>query len=229
MIKWILHEAWEKINLAHAYRQLKELGKKHGRRFFWVALGWEIVEDVVLPFISWKMGAPGLIPVFLILHFEPIVYPIFFWGFKMWDRAHGREPWDPDRPVHSAYWRSVIKVAVFQVAVLGWVSHFINWKPLIAYGVLTSLFGFVHERIWHDTNYGILDTDQVQYRRGFAKTGTYLLMTAFTLFPLMSATGTSPIVWPMVAAMLITGVMYSTLETVWAKSKWGVQVTLGEK
>lgn len=75
MISWLLKEAWEKINIVATWRTIKALGKKYGKRFFWAALIWEIIEDVVFPFISWKMGVPELIPVFLILHFEPIVYP----------------------------------------------------------------------------------------------------------------------------------------------------------
>jgi len=225
MIKWLLAQAWEKINLAHAYRELKELGRKHGRRFFWAALIWEGIEDIVFPYLSWKMGVPGLIPVFLVLHFEPIVYPAFFWGFRMWDRSQGKEPWDPNRPAHSAYWRSILKGMVFNLTALGWLSHIVPWKALLPYAILTAAFGFVHERIWHDTNYGILATDSVQYRRPFAKTGTYLLMSAFILYPVLRATLTTSILKPFILAQVINGVLFLILETVWAKSMWGITHT----
>src|SRR5271154_5174390 len=97
MLRWILKEVWEKINFPKVYRGIKELGKKHGRRFFWAAIIWEMIEDIVFPFIAWLCGVPELIPVFLVLHFEPIVYPVFFWAFRTWDRLHGREPWEPAR------------------------------------------------------------------------------------------------------------------------------------
>ena len=221
MLRWILKEIWEKINLPQVYRGLKALGKKHGRRFFWAALIWEIIEDVVFPFISWLCGVPELIPVFLILHFEPIVYPIFFWGFKMWDRAHGRDV-GPDRPVQSAYWRSIVKGLTFQLAIMGWLSHFVPWKSLIVFAILMSLFGFVHERIWHDVNYGIQSDDNVRIKRPAAKTVTYLLVSTITLYPLLRVAGASPIWRLLLIAQSITGFLYLVLETVWAKSRWGV-------
>ncbi len=223
IIRWILKEVWEKINFPKVWRELKELGRKHGKRFFWAALIWEIIEDGVFPFISWKLGVPELIPVFLVLHFEPIVYPAFFWGFRMWDRFHGREPWEPDRANGSAYWRSILKGLTFQLAITGWLSNIIAWKPLVIYTILQSLFGFIHERIWHDTNYGIRGDDDVQRRRSFAKTGTYLIVSSFTLFPLLRVTA-SPSIWKqLLLAQLVTGSLYLVLEMVWAKSKWGVR------
>ena len=223
ILEWILGELWEKINFPKVWRELKELGRKHGKRFFWAALIWEIIEDVVFPFISWKMGVPELIPVFLVLHFEPIVYPAFFWGFRMWDRFQGKEPWEPARERSSSYWRSILKGLTFQLSITGWLSNVISWKPLVIYTILQSLFGFVHERIWHDTNYGILATDTVQARRSFAKTGTYLLVSSFTLFPLLRVSGSDSILRQMVLAQLVTGVLYAVLEMVWMKSQWGVR------
>lgn len=139
MIKWIINVIWDKVNFPKVYREIKALGKKHGKRFFWAALIWEFIEDVVFPFIAWKAGVPALIPIFLVLHFEPIVYPAFFWGFRMWDRAHGKEPWEPDRSAQSAYWRSVTKVAIFQFAVSGWLLHVLEWKTLAIYSVLIAI------------------------------------------------------------------------------------------
>lgn len=223
MIKWMLKELWEKINIVSTWRNIKTLGKKYGKRFFWAALIWEVIEDVVFPFFCWLLKVPELIPVFLILHFEPIVYPAFFWGFKMWDRLQGREPWNPDRPAHSHHWRSILKGLTVQLSITGWLAHFIPWKALLIFTVLISLFGFVHERIWHDSNYGITDTDQVRYKRSLAKTATYLIISSFVLFPLLRVAGVKPI-WPtFLIAQGITGFLYLILEIVWAKSMWGIK------
>lgn len=225
MIRWLLKEAWEKINLVATYREIKRLGKKYGKRFFWAAILWEIVEDVVFPYVSWRMGVPELIPVFLVLHFEPIVYPAFFWGFRVWDRVHGREPWEPDRSAASSHWRSVLKVLTFQLAVTGWLSHVIAWKPLVVFTILTSFFGFIHERIWHDSNYGIEPNDDVHPKRTVGKLLTYLLLTTFTLFPLLRVSGSTSILKSLLAAQGITGFLYLVLERVWSRSMWGVRST----
>jgi hypothetical protein len=223
MIRWLLKEAWEKINIVATWRTIKALGKKYGKRFFWAALIWEIIEDVVFPFIAWKMGVPELIPVFLVLHFEPIVYPAFFWGFKTWDRIQGKEPWEPDREAHSSHWRSVLKGLTLHMSVTGWLSQAIPWKPLVILTVLMSFFGFIHERIWHDTNYGIAGCDQVEFKRVLAKTGTYILISTMTLYPLLKVTGSHTIWQSLLMAQGITGTLYLILESVWAKSKWGVR------
>jgi len=88
--------------------------------------------------------------------------------------------------------------------------------------VLMSIFGFIHERIWHDTNYGIIGCDQVQYRRVLAKAGTYLLISTMSLYPLLKVTGAAHIWQSLLLAQGITGFLYLLLESVWAKSKWGV-------
>lgn len=222
MIRWLLAKLWEKVNLPAVYREIKALGKKHGRRFFWAALIWEAIEDIVLPFIAWLCGVPELIPVFIILHFEPIVYPVFFWGFKTWDRMHGKEPWEPDRTAYSSHWSSILKGLTFQLSITGWLTLVLSWKTLVVYTVLMSLFGFVHERIWHDTNYGILLDDVVQNRRALAKAGTYLLISTMTLYPLLKVSGVHPIWGPLLMAQGITGALFLLLEAVWAKSRWGV-------
>ena len=225
MVRWLLKVVWEKVNLPAVYREIKALGKKHGKRFFWAAIIWEVIEDVVFPFIAWLCGVPALIPVFLVLHFEPIVYPVFFWGFKTYDRIQGKEPWDPDREAHSSHWRSILKGLTLHLAVTGWLSQVVGWKPLAILTVLMSLFGFVHERIWHDTNYGIVGCDMVEYKRVFAKTGTYLLISTITLYSLLKVTGSATIWQSLLLAQGITGALYFVLEGVWAKSKWGVAPT----
>jgi hypothetical protein len=225
MLRWILHEAWEKINIVNTWHEIKALGKKYGKRFFWAALIWECIEDIVFPFISWKMGVPELIPVFLVLHFEPIVYPAFFWGFRTWDRVQGKEPWNPDRAAYSHHWRSVVKVFTFQLTISGWLLQVISWKPLLVFVILTSFFSFIHERIWHDSNWGILSDDSVQLKRTASKVWTYLLLTTFTLFPVLRVTGSLHLLHTLLIAQGITGMLYLILERVWAKSVWGITHT----
>lgn len=227
IVRWVLNEAWEKINLPAVWRELRALGKKHGRRFFVAALLWEIVEDVVFPFLSWLFGVPELIPLFLILHFEPIVYPAFFWGFRMYDRAKGRVPWEPDRGAQSSYWRSAGKVLVYKIAATGWfvailMGFGLRPSALIAYVGLMAAFGFVHERIWHDSNYGIQPDDSVEGRRVFAKAATYRIVSVMILYPIFRVSfGSVP--WAAVAACQGAGLLlYLALEAVWARSDWGV-------
>jgi hypothetical protein len=229
-LRWIVGEVWEKINLPAVYRELKRLGKKHGRRFFWAAIIWEIIEDVFFPFLSWWFGVPELIPLFLIFHFEPIAYPAIFWGFRMYDRFRGREPWEPDRSAHSSYWRSVGKVAVYKIAITGWfVAILLGFgiSPLIlgVYVGLMGFFGFIYERIWNDSNYGILPDDTVQFRRVAVKTLAYRLVSTMTMYPLLKATlGTVP--WVAILSCQCVGlILYIALETIWAKSGWGVITT----
>lgn len=230
ILRWIAGEVWEKINLPGAYRELKKLGKKHGKRFFWAALGWELIEDVVFPLISWAMGVPELIPLFLVLHFEPIVYPVFFWGFRMYDRAKGREPWEPDRSAQSSYWRSAGKVVVYKLAIVGWfLSIFLRlglstWA-LVAYVGLMAAFGFVHERIWHDSNYGIRLDDTVNAKRVVAKALTYRLVSTMILCPLLRASFSSVPWRALLACQWVGLVLYLVLEAVWSRSGWGIAPT----
>ena len=234
-IHWVLTEAWEKINIPGAYRGLRELGAKHGKRFFWAAVIWELIEDVVFPFIAWKCGMPELIPLFLVLHFEPIVYPAFFWGFRMYDRMNGREPWEPDRANQSSYWRSAAKVLVYKLAIGGWFVAILLRLGLSpwaigAYVGLMSAFGFVHERIWHDSNYGIRSEDDgVELKRIVAKAVTYRLISTMVLYPLLRAFfGAVP--WLALLACQGTGfVLYVVLEAVWARSGWGVAPVVVER
>jgi hypothetical protein len=222
MLTWLLKEAWEKINILNTWRDIQSLGKKYGKRFFWAAIIWEAIEDIVFPYLSWRLGVPELIPVFLILHFEPIVYPVFFWAFRTWDRLQGKELWDPDRSAHSHHWRSAVKVLVYQLAVNGWLAQFIGWKALAIFAGLSSLFGFVHERIWNDANWGINQDDSVLFRRIVVKTGTHLLMTTFVLFPILRVSKAHPLGGTLLLAQLITGIMFLVLESVWSKSLLGI-------
>ena len=228
VIRWILGELWEKVNFPATYKQIKALGKKHGKRFFWAALTWELIEDGLFPLLSWWAGVPELIPLFLILHFEPISYPAIFWGFRMWDRFRGREPWNPPRGAHSAYWRSVVKVVIYKVAISGWfvsilLSLHISLHVILFYILLMSAFGFVHERVWHDSNYGIREDDSVMMRRNVAKTVTYRIVSTMIMYPLLRAV-TGSVQWQALALCQALGFgMYFGFELVWAKSEWGVE------
>jgi hypothetical protein len=231
--RWALGEIWEKINLPAVYKELKKLGKKYGARFFWAALIWELIEDVLFPYLSWRFGVPELIPLFLIFHFEPIAYPVIFWGFKTYDRMRGREPRDPARPVSSTNWRSVAKVAMYKVAmykvaITGWFVAILlglGLSPLVLsiYICLMGLFGYVHERIWNDTNYGIRDDDTVMFKRTWAKATTYRIVSTMTMYPLLKAVlGHMP--WLALIGCQVAGyVLYLTLEALWSQSNWGVQ------
>lgn len=228
ILRWVLGEIWEKINIPATFREIKALGKKHGARFFWMALIWELIEDGLFPLLSWKFGVPELIPLFLIFHFEPVVYPIFFWCFRMWDRFRGREPWNPPRSAYSNYWRSVVKVVVYKVAIAGWfaaimVSLHVSPFVILFYVALTSAFGFVHERIWHDSNYGIREDDTVMMRRNLAKATTYRVVSVMIMYPLFRATmGDVP--WKALLMCQALGlVIYFGFEIMWAHSAWGVK------
>ncbi len=233
--RWLLGEAWEKINVVGTAKELWALGKKHGMRFFIVAVLWELIEDVLFPILAIKAGMPALVPFFLVMHFEPLVYPAFFWAFRMWDRSQGREPWDPDRPAHSSYWRSAGKISVYMVAASGWYMSILTSlghspKIVFIFIALMGAFGFIHERIWHDSNYGIGDNgqgdpDHVFFRRVFAKTATYTVISTTILGSLLKVfAGSVP--WGVLASCQLMGLgLYLVFEAVWARSKWGVATT----
>lgn len=227
-LRWLAGEAWEKINIVATWRELKELGRKHGKRFFIAAVAWEIIEDVVFPILSWRAGVPELIPVFLVLHFEPITYPIFFWCFKMWDRFQGREPWDPNRSAASTYTRTTAKAFSYRALSLGLfflilAQGNIGLGILAAYTVLMSCFAFVHDRIWHDSNYGIDENDQVHAKRVVAKVASYRMVSTLVMAGLFYGLHLD-----MGLVALYQGIMLAVHllhEGVWAKVAWGIRPT----
>jgi len=226
-LKWVLNEVWEKINLPAVYRELVKLGKKHGRRFFWAALIWELIEDGVFPLLSWWFGVPELIPLFLVLHFEPIAYPAIFWGFRMYDRFRGVEPWEPERGISSANWRSAAKVLVYKIAICGWFAAIllrldVTLSVLALYVAIMAAFGFIHERIWNDFGYGIQENDKVKLKRVAAKTVTYRVVSAMTMYPLLKAClGEVP--WLALFGCQAVGcVLYFALEGLWSQTVWGL-------
>ena len=227
-LAWMLEEAREKVDLKAKWTEIKETGQEWGPRFIVVGVIWEIIEDGVFPLLAWWFGFAWLIPVFLIWHFEPVVYPIFFWLFRTYDRLTGKTKWEADRPAYSSHLRTVIKVAVYRVATIGGLIAFqlyleINPWLLMAYVVVMTGFNFAHERIWHDTNFGIIpETDEVLARRVVAKALTYRTVSAMLLGGALAATNT-PMPW--VAFCAYQGLMlalYLGLETAWARSTMGI-------
>jgi hypothetical protein len=226
-LRWVVSQVWDKINFVAVYRELKELGKKHGRRFFWAALIWELIEDGLFPLISWIMGVPELIPLFLILHFEPIGYPIIFWCFRTYDRIRGREPWEPERGTSSASWRSAVKVLVYKISICGWFAAIllrldVALSVLVLYVVLMAAFGFIHERIWNDIGFGIRDDDKVEMKRVWSKAITYRIVSAMTMYPLLKAC-LSEVPWMALLGCQVVGfVLYFVLEALWSQTVWGL-------
>ena len=227
-IQWAAGEAWEKVDLRGKWEEIKETGQTWGPRFIVVAVIWEIIEDGVFPFLSWYFGMAWLIPIFLIWHFEPVVYPIFFWMFRTYDRSIGVTPWEADRPAYSSHWRTALKVGVYRVVSLGALyvlltSYALNPWLLTGYVLLMTFFNFAHERIWHDSNFGItVETDEVMFRRVLAKTFTYRIVSMMFLTGVFVAS--LPTI-PWTALLLyqgFSGLCYMGLETAWARSTLGI-------
>ena len=232
-LQWAASEAYEKINVAATWREIKGMGAKYGRRFVVAAVLWECVEDIVLPLLSWYLGAPQLIPLFLIFHFEPVVYPVLLWAFKTWDRYKGRAPWEPDRSAQSTNWRSMLKVLSYRLSSLGcfWValhSLGLNLWIMTFYALMMAAFGFVHERIWHDSNYGIEQDDHVDHKRVVLKTLTYRgVSTLIMTTALYGMLGHIPwvAVWTYQGAMLC---IQGWLEHFWSHNTYGIKPTCVE-
>lgn len=229
--KWLAHQAWEKVNITSAWREFKALGKKYGKRFFIAAVIWEFVfEDGLFPLICVWKHHPELAVLFLFIHFEPVIYPCLIWGFKMYDRFRGREPWEPNRSAMSTYWRTSVKVFAYRVmacliywAVIGPIAA--SAWALTAYVVVMFGFAYVHERIWHDTNWGIAEDDHVLHRRTIVKTLTYRLVSFAVMAMAIKAFGNVP--WGRIAYyQVIMLATYYLLERVWSKSMMGIRSTI---
>lgn len=225
-LHWVAGEAWEKINVVATWRELKKLGKKYGLRFFIAALIWEIIEDVVFPLLSYYNGMPELIPVFLIFHFEVVTWPIFFWAFKTYDRARGLESPYPDRPVMSAPWRTALQVFGFTLAISGWAWVFLHNYSYGAMGLFVGLvaaFGFVHRRIWHDSNYGIRPDDTVELKRTLAQTVTHSLVSSLVLYSALKGFVPGDIPWNVFLGLQgISTALFLTLGVMWSYCTLGL-------
>jgi hypothetical protein len=232
--KWAAGEVWEKVNLVGVWRELKALGKKHGKRFFWAALIWECIEDGLFPLLSWLFGVPELIPLFLIFHFEPIAYPAIFWLFRIWDRKKGLVPEHPERSAYSSSWRAWVKAFNYNLPALG----FLGWTLVLftdhannfmatTYAGMMVLFYYIHDRIWHDSNYGIRPDDTVEFRRPLAKTVTHTIVAVMVMYPLMKAF-MGEVNWAYLTGwQTCASLAYLGMELVWSKSQWGLEINPG--
>lgn len=220
----------EKFDLRATYREIKEVARAHGWRFGAAAAAWEVLESVVIPAVLCSRHQYLLAAFFVVFHFEPIVWPIFFFLFRTYDRICGRIPWDPPRLNASTSWRSATKVCVYRAAtiLLFWLAmerlHLGQGLLALYTGVMT-LFGFAHERLWNDSGWGITAQDQVLGRRVAAKTLSYraasLLVMALALRGLLGQV-------PWMPLALYQGAALGThllLEVLWARSTWGIRAT----
>ena len=230
---WLAEEAWEKINVVETWQSLKALGKKYGKRFFIAAVLWELVEDVVFPSIAAYYGVYWLIPFFLVMHFEPVVYPLFFFAFRTWDRMQGKEPWEPDRLGQSTYTRAGLQMLSYRLPafILFYIllaNLGVTFWVLTAYSIGMSLFSFVHDRIWHDSNFGIdVPTDTVLPKRVVAKALTYRAVSLIVMSSvLLGILGRVPgEMWSYQGSMLI---LHIILGGFWARSAYGITSTVKE-
>ena len=228
-LTWAWGEVKEKFNLVATVKGILREGKKYGPRFVVFALIWEAIEDGLFPYLSWKAGHPELIPVFWVLHFEPITYPIFFWCCRTYDRLRGREPWDPARPLVSTGTRSWAKVLTHRLLAAGlfWLMLARFGLPLwllTVYTLVMIALKYVHERIWHDSSWGItLDGVTVLMKRTVAKAVTYRLASA-TVMAMVFRTFLGDLHLDALASyQLVSFVAYLGLEAAWASSAWGIR------
>jgi hypothetical protein len=224
---WVAEEAWEKVNVVETWRTLKKLGQKYGRRFFVAALALEFVESVVAPSVAAYFKAYWLIPIFIVFHTEPLMYPVFFFAFLTWDRIQGREPWEPERLAQSTYTRAGLQVLSYRVVAFALFYVILSqlgvtpWL-LTAYTLGMSFFGFVHDRIWHESNFGIdVPTDTVKPVRVVAKAATYRAASATVMCGMFLALlGHVPAeVWTYQALMFLVHVLIGGW---WARSSYGI-------
>ena len=88
---WIKHKLQHKMHHL-SLKHLKSVLKKHGWALLIIIVGWEIVEDLVLPAIFWLMGKHvdptffALIPASLIICFHWLAVPVL-WG--LWIKISG--------------------------------------------------------------------------------------------------------------------------------------------
>lgn len=227
LLKWLLSHIWEKINVRNAWREFKALGKKYGTRFFIAAAIWEFaIEDGLFPLICVWKHHPELAVLCLFIHFEPVVYPTLIWGFRMYDRFRGREPWEPERSAMSTYWRTATKVLVYRcIACLAYwsiIGSVVATWTLTVYIFIMFGFAYVHERIWHDSSWGINEDDAVMEKRIIAKTLTYRAVSFAVMAMVVRAlTGSMPLGRLCYYQVLMLVVFY-LLERVWSKSMLGI-------
>jgi len=86
---YLKNAVFEKVDLIRnprkVYEEFIELGKKEGLPFMYYAIGIEVMEDVVLPGILVITDNSEYIPVALAFHTEPVMYPLWFLGKKIYN------------------------------------------------------------------------------------------------------------------------------------------------
>lgn len=218
----------EKFDLAATWRGLLEIGRRRGRRFFVAAMLWELVEDIGFPALAIYCGHPWLVPVFLVLHFEPIVYPLFEFTFRTYDRLLGVAPWEPDRAWQSSHRRTAAKVLSHRLVsvVLFWIflrRVDLGDMVLASYTVGMTLFAFVHDRLWHDSNFGIdPESDRVSLWRIFLKGCTYRCVSVVMMASMFRgfAGQIPPEVWLYQVSTFGLGLLLSLW---WARNRAGIE------
>lgn len=224
---WLVGEARERFDVRGTIRELRALGLKHGRRFFVAAAVWEFIESVVLPAVALYYKQPALAVLFVVFHAEPVVYPVLFFAFRTWDRYKGRVPWEPDRSAMSASYRSGAKVTLYR---MGTVALFLglfssvrmSQALLLGYTALMVVFHYVHERLWHDSAYGITEDDRVRPVRVLLKGASYRAVSLLVMAGAMKAL-LPRVPWGMVVLYQAGALaLYLALEALWARSAWGI-------
>ena len=228
LLHWLIGVLKDKLNVLATFREILKLGKRFGLRFVIAAIVWESIEDVLLPMIAWHFGHPELIPIFLVLHFEPVIYPVFLFCFKTYDRMRGREPWDPNRPWVSTNIRSWLKVTSNQLLslTLFWLILTRIGLPLwllVAYFLTMLGFKFVYERIWHDSSWGITPGDRVQIKRVVLKIILYRVVSVAVMGMVLRGFLGAWHVWALLTYQGAALVVHSATEALWARSDWGIR------
>lgn len=228
---WLAGEVWERVNIVGTARGLTKLAREQGLRFAIAAGIWEFIESIVIPGYCLMHHQPVLAALFVVFHLEPIVWPLIIYGFRTWDRLLGRIPWEPDRTAMSSSFRSGAKVTLYRLAsALLFFAVMAQAKMpqamLAAYTLLMTLFGYVHERLWHDFGWGITEDDQIETRRIAVKTLTYRAVSAALMLGVLKGVlGTVP--WVVVAYyQMLALLLYAGLEAMWARSSWGILRTV---
>lgn len=232
--RWAYEEIREKLDVRGTIRQIRALGAQYGRRFMIAAALWEVIESLVIPaLLLWK-HRPVLAAMFLVFHLEPVVYPVLFFSFRTYDRMRGRIPWEPERAAMSSSYRTLTKITLYRLVSVGLFFALLDkfqmsQAVLGIYSVIMTLFIYVHERLWHDSNWGITADDEVEGRRVVAKALTYRAVSLMVMAGVFKGL-LNQVPWGSVGAYQAAGLgAYLALEAAWARSAWGISSTAAQR
>jgi len=76
--KHLFSELKEKFNVRETAKKLIQLGKEHGPGFLAFAIALEAFEQIGIPAFFTAIHKPYLIPLALLFHTEPVMYPLYF-------------------------------------------------------------------------------------------------------------------------------------------------------